>query len=332
MKAASSALTLALALLGLLASSAPATADPSEADLAFKKGRDFLKAGNYAAACEQFAKSQSLDPQLGTEFNLGECEEKLGKLAAALAHYRDVADHDTNAQRRSVAIDTAAELDKRVPRVQLQLDPPTAPATVKLGALAVPCVRGRCDARVDRGHYAAVATAPGYRDATATVDVAGEGTTVIVKLELAPVTAAAPQPRPPAPRPPAPPVTAAVAQPAREPAEPPRSHRKLYAIGTVAAGGAALATGVVFGVLANSAWSDAKSACGGSTSCATPLDLVTAQKLENTANSRADVSTGLFLAGAALAAAGIVLYVTAPSESAVTVAPSGTGVSLSGSF
>lgn len=290
---------------------------PSEADVAFKKGRDLLKAGKYVEACAEFEKSEHLDPQLGTRFNIAQCTEKQGKLAAALELYRELIATDTNATRKQVETDAVAALDKRVPRVQLQIDSPPAGLAVRLGDKPVTCTAGKCEARVDAGHYQAVATAPGFTDASATVDVA-EGATVIVKLSLvagpAPTPAAAP-----------PPVAASP--------EPPRSHRKLYATIAIGGGGAVLATGVVFGVLAHGNWNDAKAACGGSTTCPDPASLAKANSLRDSANTKATLATAFVIAGAAIAGAGIVLYVTAPSsEHAVAVTPTGTGVSLSAHF
>ncbi|MGE5181960.1 MAG: tetratricopeptide repeat protein [Acidobacteriota bacterium] len=314
-----------------MVAAAIASADPSAADVAFKKGRDLMKAGKYVEACAQFEKSETLDPQIGTQFNLAQCEEKLGKLADALESFRYIADHDVNSERRSVAIDLAAQLDKRVPHIQLQVDPPSVAAAVKLGDRAVPCSNGRCDARADRGHYTVTATAAGYRDATASVDVADEGTTVIVKLVLVPAPAAPTEPKPAPPAAPEP-VHAVGPALADEVPVPARSHRKLYATGAIVAGGAALATGVVFGVMANSAWNDAKAQCSGTTICTDPIQLQNANALRDDANSRADYATGFFVAGVALAAAGIVLYDTTPSEHAIAVTPSGQGVALSGRF
>jgi hypothetical protein len=305
---------------------------PTAADVAFKKGRELLKAGKFAEACAQFEQSQALDPQLGTQFNIAQCDEKIGKLAAALALYREIADKDTNGQRRSVAIDLAARLDKRVPHVQLQVEPVTAPVAVKLGDQTVACARGRCDARVDRGHYTASATAKSFRDASAAVDVPVEGATVIVKLVLVP-EAAEPPPKPPepAPKPPPAPEPAVAVEPP-PPEQPAPSHRKRYAIGAFAVGGASLATGVVFGVLARSAWNDAKAACGNSTACPDSTALARANSLRDTASSRATLSTAFVLGGAMLAGTGLVLWLTAPSEHAVSVTPTGNGVVFTGRF
>ena len=45
-----------------------------------------------STACEKLAKSQSLDPGMGTQYRLAECYEKLGRLASAYEQYTAVAD------------------------------------------------------------------------------------------------------------------------------------------------------------------------------------------------------------------------------------------------
>jgi hypothetical protein len=309
-----------LSLLSLLVCARAFAQAPSDADVAFKKGREFLKAGKYAEACVEFEKSESLDPQLGTRFNIAQCDEKQGKLAAALELFRELAAKDTNAQRKQISADSLASLEKRVPRVQIQVAPQPAGLSVKLGDRAVSCTAGKCEARVDRGHYEAAASAPSFNTATASVDVDTEGATVIVKLALTP---AATTTTPTAP--------VAITTPTEAP-PPSRSHRKTYAVVALAAGGATLITGAIFGSLASGEWSDAKSACGGSTTCPDSASLAKANSLRDKASSKATISTGMFIAGGLLASAGLVLYLTAPSDHELTVAPTGTGVSLSGRF
>ncbi len=46
--------------------------------------------GDYAVACEQFRASDKLDPEVGTELNLADCEEKRAHLASAWELYRTV--------------------------------------------------------------------------------------------------------------------------------------------------------------------------------------------------------------------------------------------------
>jgi hypothetical protein len=75
----------------------------------------------------------------------------------------------------------------------------------------------------------------------------------------------------------------------------------------------------VFGVLARSKWNAAKAVCGGSTTCATQGEADAAGKLGAQAHSRATLSTIFSIAGGAVAAAGVVLYATAPRDHEVQI-------------
>jgi hypothetical protein len=71
-----------------------------------------------------------------------------------------------------------------------------------------------------------------------------------------------------------------------------------------------LGLGAVFGLQASSKWSDAKSKCADYPyGCNTE-----ATDLRSSASSTATLSTVAFVAGGALLATGLVLYLTAPSE------------------
>jgi hypothetical protein len=99
----------------------------------------------------------------------------------------------------------------------------------------------------------------------------------------------------------------------------------------VAAGGAGVAVGVIFGLLAKSTYDHAlKSECMGASNC-TSLGAQDGQ----TAHGQATVSTIAFIAGGALLAGGLVLYFTAPSSAssvavAANVANGGGGLAVSG--
>jgi len=125
-----------------------------------------------------------------------------------------------------------------------------------------------------------------------------------------------------------PPATVATPPPAPVPAGPyampvnrevRRSPQKTYGMIAVAGGGAVLATGVVFGLLAKSRWEDAKDVCGGSTACANDSDTEYAQALADSARTRANASTGLVIGGAIIAGVGAYLWVTAPKQRVVEV-------------
>ena len=132
-------------VLGLLALTATA-AIAGPADDAFKQGRALAKAGKHAEACAAFETSQRLDPSFGTQFNIAQCDEKIGKLATALGLYRALAEHDTNADRRAAAADLGAKLAPRVPRVQVQVTPTPPDLTVTIDGVAPTCEPAPCTA------------------------------------------------------------------------------------------------------------------------------------------------------------------------------------------
>jgi hypothetical protein len=77
-------------------------------------------------------------------------------------------------------------------------------------------------------------------------------------------------------------------------------------------GVAGIAVGSVFGLMGHSAWSSAKSACGGDTSACT--NVPSGLSYRSTAESDATVSTVAFIAGGVLVATGAVLFLTAHRE------------------
>jgi hypothetical protein len=96
------------------------------------------------------------------------------------------------------------------------------------------------------------------------------------------------------------------------------------AVGTVGVVG--LGIGAVFGAVAASDWSSAKAYCAGkSRSCQTGGP---GAEDEASAQSKATVSTVGFIAGGALAAAGVVLFLTAPRRSSGDEPASARGVEL----
>ncbi|HTR52946.1 MAG TPA: hypothetical protein VMJ10_19665 [Kofleriaceae bacterium] len=306
-------------MLVALAVPAAAQAPPSEADVAFKNGRDLLKAGKFAEACREFEHSEQLDPQLGTRFNIAQCDEKIGKIASALAIFRDLAANDTNAKRKQTSSELVAQLSPRVPKlvVQVATAPPHLGVMLSAANGSTRPIHANEPVELDFGDYTVVVHGDGVVDFTGKVAVREESRTTTLAVALVP----APAPAEPAPTQPVAPREAPPDEGGGEPAAPPHSRRKLFAVGALAVGGAAVAGGVVAGVLASGKWSDAKKACDGGTTCATPDELAAANALRSQATSRANISTGLVVGGAVFAAAGVALWLTAPSEHAVALAP-----------
>lgn len=125
--------TRAIALLVLLASSALAQSrDPATADALFREARALMKKGDFASACPKLADSHRLDPAPGTAINLGDCLEKVGKLADALQAQRDALDLLSAGDKRIGPVKTQiAALEKRVPRLTIKLAP-GAPTNTKV--------------------------------------------------------------------------------------------------------------------------------------------------------------------------------------------------------
>jgi serine/threonine-protein kinase len=297
--------------------------DKAAAEALFDEGRKLMAAGNFGAACVKLEASQALDAGVGTQLNLADCYEKLGKVASAWAQFRETITAAHNAgsiERERVAKQRAEALEPQLsyltvhaanePGLTLTRD------TTRLDAAALGSALP-----VDPGSYVIAAVAPGKLRWSTTVTVGPAGARVNVnvpELELepeAPLVAAAPAP-------PAPQLTAA------SPA--PSNTQKLIGIITTGSGVAALAIGGFFGLQAAGRWSDAKAKCDPYPYCGE-----NGQRLAKDAQSSGTISTITFIAGGALLAGGLVLWLSAPgparaTETALLVGPG--AVQLRGSF
>ena len=318
-----------------------AHAQNNPADAAFKRGRELLKAGKYADACVEFEHSQKLDPALGTEFNIAQCSEKIGKLARALELYRGMLPRDQKEDRKKIVADAIPKLEARVPHLLVKAPSPPPPGftlTIQVINSGQPpkALEANKSIEIDFGEYAIVAKASGVPDWSQNIRIDTEAKTTTVEPPLG-----APKPVVSTP-PPTTATTTATTAPITQPVEPvddpspPRSKRKLYGVIGMGVGGASLVTGLVFGAMARSKWTKAKDVCGGTT-CTTVADQMEAQKLGDAARGRATLSTIFVGVGVAAAATGVILFVTAPSsesQTQVTATPThdGAGITVSGRF
>jgi tetratricopeptide (TPR) repeat protein len=313
--------------------------DRTAAEAAFLKGKELEKAGRTAEACDAFSRSQQLDPQLGTQYNLARCYERLGKLASAWTLYRELAQRDSNVARRKDSADRARDLTPRLTRLLVNLEGQTPGLSVaRNGADATASVG--IETPVDPGAYLIEARADGYKPFTAEVSAHGEGMTVTVTIPvLEPLPAGSEQPA-------ALPTIPAVGdddddEPVDDEPRPDRG-RTLVGLGVAGTGVALVGTGLVFGALARATWNDARAICGGDLICDNQANLDRANALAGDARSRGNVATVLVGVGAAAIAGGVILWLTAPSgdperdETAWRVIPSigpgGTFVTLRGSL
>jgi hypothetical protein len=176
---APSSLTIALLAGILFAPAVPGRAlaqarDPVAAEALFRAGREAATKGDFETACSKFTESQRLDPAVGTEFNIADCEEHRGRLATAWERFTRVVGQLPPADERvAVATARAAALEKRLPRLTIALAP-GAPAgvTVRRDDVDVGTASLGTALPVDPGKHVVVVRAPGRQDATTSIDLA----------------------------------------------------------------------------------------------------------------------------------------------------------------
>lgn len=296
--------------------------DRAAAQVLFDDGKALMKSARYADACPKFEESQRLDPRIATQFKLAECLELQGKTASAWTNFIDVAAATKAAgqeDREKVARDRAAALEKKLSKMTIVV--PSAARVegleVKRDGVVVGKALWGSAVPVDPGEHHIMVSAPGKKNWDSTVPVKGEGALIAVNvppLEDAPIDYTPPQP-----------LGDGGSQSegnAGGGAQLPRGGgpdrpeggfggQKIagLALGVLGVGGVAL--GTVFGLQAKSKNDDSKAFCrteGTELYCQDQgINLV------NDAKSAATISTISFIAGGALAATGLVLFLTAPS-------------------
>lgn len=161
--------------------------DRASAEALFRAGREAMESGKYDEACRRFSESNRLDPAVGTVFNLGACEEKLGKLAEAWGHFREVGERlPASDDRVVIANARAAAIEPRLGHLTFVVegDLPSGARVVRdgteLGAgsigIALPA---------DAGDHTIVLSVPGRLDRVVHVALK-EGESQRVSLEPGP--------------------------------------------------------------------------------------------------------------------------------------------------
>ena len=306
------AVALMVALPWVLAP-ARALADPTALDSAtaqslFDDAMKLMAAKKHAEACPMLEESHRLDPAMGTKFRLAECYEAIGRTASAWVSFIDVADLAKAAgqgERDAAARERATKLLPRLSRLTIAVSAPeTAGLEVRRGNVVVGKGQWGSPIPVDPGTYVLAASAPGRKSWTANAVVAGEGTTSSITVPaLEDAAARAPGPRVELPPPP--------------PGDTLRGSGQRTLGGVLAGAGlAALGTGGVLALVAKSKFDAAGVHCGGG-SCDPE-----GKRITDDARGLGNVATIVFGAGAALAAGGIVLWLTAPSRSGANRAAS----------
>jgi hypothetical protein len=321
-----------------------ARADPT-ARSEFERGRALYKAKRYAEACAAFEHSEALKHAPGTEANIAQCDEYIGKPVEAAHLYRDLIARDPDEHRVQVEREALVALDAKMSKLHVQLQisgPRPDDLVVTLDGEDVTATAQQ-DLEVDPGRRTVETHARGFVSTPVVVDVPAGPVVVPVVIVVERRGEAAPEPEA-APTTTTAPVVddrattdttsgaqpdAAVTLPVVEPHRdrPQRGIAKIALIG----GGVLVVGGLVAGLVAESEFSKAQGECPAL--CSQP-QAASANQTATVASSYGDVATVLVIAGGVAAATGVVLWLVHPQESRVVVGlgANGRGLAVSGRF
>lgn len=296
------ALVLATISIATAAAAAPASAQEEStrasgtAQALFDDAKTLVTQGRWAEACPKLAQSQQLEPRATTLFRLGECYEHVGKTASARNAYLSAAAGAAAAgqtKRADFARERAKSLEPSIP--QLVISVYQKDATVFRDGERVDHAAWGSKIPVDPGDHVVSAEAPGKQSFVANVSVQA-ATTTVVTVPAMPALAqggAAPEPSPM----PSTTTTAAPGGPAADTSKnaprPNADNPGLRRLGIIMAGAGVVALGTGFGVyLGTRDENDGRcvATCAG-------------------------LGTGLIVAGAISAAAGLVFYLASFGDS-----------------
>ena len=299
----------------LLAVSSTARAQDAQsvaaAESLFQAGKGLMAQSKFDEACPKFTESYRLNPLPGTSLNLANCYKQSGKTASAWAQFREAAFQarkNNQPDREAAATQEAAALEPNLSKLQINAEQTPGLVIrrdnqeVGAGALgtAIP---------VDPGPHTIEATAPGYSVWSTSVvigkDKDNKTVTIPILLKNADQTKIVGAPPPSG-----------------------GSNKSLrtasYVVGGV--GVAGLVVGGIFGGLAASGKSKLDRECGATKACsAGPA----ANDLAST-KGQATISTIGIVAGGALLATGVVLFIVSGNKSEPKAAPAAAFVPVFG--
>jgi hypothetical protein len=306
--------------------------ETAAAETLFNDGRALLAQGRYAEACAKLTESERLDAAVGTLLNLGDCYEKMGRIATAWAVFRQAAGMALTGKqpaRQKIADGRVAALEPKIPKLALVVTHPTPGLEVRRDGTLLGAAEWSASSpsalAMDPGDHEIVVSAPGKKAWSTKVTLAADGQTTSLELPALEADELAE-------RAPLKPQESGVSLEAVTTHD--RDVQRVIAIVTGGVGAVSVLVGVSLGAHALTLNGDAKSECPTNSTC-------TAQGASDAdgAVKSGTVSTILISAGAALVAGGVVLFLTAPQPKHETraklrvvpiLAPGAIG--LSGSF
>jgi hypothetical protein len=181
--------------LGVRVARADGAHDAAMAEALFQDGRTLLSQGRTTEACNKFASSQHIDPQIGTMLFLATCHEEEGKTATAWAEFEGALgalQRAPDPRRESYAREHREALSTKLSRLVLTATSPASGLEVKVddqsfdaGGLGTPLP-------LDPGVHTVTAAAPLHKSWSRTLRIA-EGP-IDIAVTIPPLETAALEP------------------------------------------------------------------------------------------------------------------------------------------
>jgi hypothetical protein len=172
--------------------------DPAAAEAVFADGQRLMETSDFEAACPKLAESYRLDPATGALFALALCHEKQGKIASAWVEFMDAASRanaEGYTEREQAAREHAEGLKARLSYLTVDVDPDTAAlddVIVSRNGIPLGPAAWETAIPVDPGPQVVQALAPGYAPWTVNITVGAGPERHTVKVPRL-VAVAAPQ-------------------------------------------------------------------------------------------------------------------------------------------
>ena len=288
----------------------PSAGAKAAAQALFTEGKKLELDEKWPEACEKFAESQRLDPQMGTQGSLAGCYEKIGRTASAWINWLEVATlaarqgGDKARQREAYARDKAAAIEPTLSKLRVKVTERVPGLEIKRGGTALGDAQWDLLVPVDPQKWEITATAPGRAAWKRTITVEPDGAEVEVTIpKLAIVDTPPPKATPDA--------------------RPDGTGQQIAGavVGVLGLGG--LGLGIGFGVIAMQKNDDSLAFCPADPNRCTAEGVA----LRSDALTAANVSTAGIVVGSAAAVAGLITILTAPSgpsEEVESPVPTGT--------
>jgi len=297
---------LGLLLLGGMASSPSVRAETaSEAERLYHRGRAHARAGEYAKACDELRESQRLEPAPGTLLAIADCEEQVGELRAARAHFVEAAGgFKAGDERIPFAQSRALGVEARLARLAVRVQGART-YRVRVDGLEVP-PNDADGYLLDPGEHTVLVEQEPRGRVEKRIVALPVGARVVVDVDLSPPVATT-----------RPSVATAPAAPSRSVALP---------VSLLAFGALGLGVGGAAGFVAVGKTSTMNANCNGRVCNQEGYDAASAGRTWST------VSTVGIAVGAAAAGVGLVLLLGRPSSPSSRVAVGPDGISMGGDF